>query len=548
MPTLKVWDGTEWQEIRGAKGEPGEVTNAALESRVAPIEGDVSAVDGRVTAVESDVTALPTIIAGNYTKRLGNYESLAAAIADLPDGGANGGEIQVDGEVPWTGADVPPNIHITGRGANSTAFVMDVHNIPALRIDSVENVLMGGFSVIVPDGITPTPGGGGIMVLGASENITLQDIALKRPGRGVNVAGAQGTTPGTARNVQLLNLRVEDSPESSGVDLSDVERWVLRDAYLCGNGGDGLKLRKLTRNGLVQGGFFNDNGQGTEGVGGGINGYAGGDYFAVIGAETSGNASDGLSLKSGGLNTTDPENYGYVRRIQLVAVRSMGNAGYGIDMHIVSADWDNMNAPVMASTAISDCMLIENGSDGLANYGRNTTVSNVHSIRNGGHGFFDGHRAMKSQYVNCVAISNGRNAVNTYDGFHFMGQGGQVSNCHANGSDAIDIGSVADYDTSTAWHRHGFCFAAVASGRWRMRDCESIRHATQTTSSGIRCYGTGGDIQIHQEGGGAPGSSAIYGGVGSTHFKTSGANIGLYIKTSGEPNDHTTGWQQVTAT
>lgn len=494
--------------------------------------------------IRNQIDTMPTVIAGNYTKRLGNYESLAAAIADLPDGGANGGEIQVDGEVPWTGnVQLPSGLHLTGRGAASTALVMDQGaSVPALQLDSVRDVLLGGFSIIVPEGVTPTPGGGGASIIGACERITLHDLTFIRPGRGVNVQGAAGPTPGTVKALYLLNLRVEDSPVSTGIDLSDVEDWIVRDAWSSGNHGDGLKLRKKTLNGLVAGGFFRSNGQG--GIGGGINAYAGGDSLIIQGVDVSFNASDGLSIKSGALNRDDPAGYGYIRRLQISGVRARGNGERGVDLNTTG---DTADIPIMASVSLSDTMLIENGKAGMINNARNATISNVHAIRNQEDGFHTGSFAIDAQYTNCVAIANGQKAANTYDGFIFYGHGGSVTNCYANGADADDVGVPADYDSLTAYHRHGFAFGAAASGRWIVSGCASRKHATQTSSSGIRCYGTDGDIQIHQDGAGAPGSSAIYGGVGSTHFKTSGANIGLYIKTSGAPND-LTGWQRVTAT
>lgn len=500
---------------------------------------------GQVAELEAATIGMPTVVTKNYTRHLSRYASLAAAVADLPDSGADGGEIHIDGEVSWTvgfGQNVlPAKVALTGRGPDRSALVLTSAANPALHINSASGVAIANLSIVVPAGVTPSAGGGGVAIWGACENVTLHDVWFDRAGRSIYADGSMGAVPGTIRELDMRGVKALNSPTSTGIDLADVDGYSLIDVTSSGHHSDGLKLRKKVLNGSIIGGHYNDNGK--SGIGGGINGFAGGDSFTIAGGtETARNGSDGISLKSGEPNRTDAANYGYVRRIQISDINSHHNVGRGIDLsHSEPLD---LTSPMLATVTVTGGMLVENGEQGLLNNARNVTVTGVHAIRNGTYGFSDLQRAMDSRYDSCVAIANSQSAAGTYDGFLLAGNSGSLVNCLALGADADTIGQTSDYDSLTKYHRYGFRIHTDAVGRWELTNCESRYHANAPTSNGIRVDSANVVAIIHADGTLTPMAQAVNGGIGSIYTKTDATNPEdvYWVKSSGAPNSLTTGW------
>lgn len=109
----------------------------------------------------------------------------------------------------------------------------------------------------------------------------------------------------------------------------------------------------------------------------------------------------------------------------------------------------------------------------FSDYGIYTTASlgrfmNCRADLNQGGGFFCGGSA---QYANCLALSNGQAAANTYDGFAISSQGGNFANCRVSQlsstvrygfSDSINVGAVSSRNNYVNCNATGYGTAAFS--------------------------------------------------------------------------------------
>lgn len=105
----------------------------------------------------------------------------------------------------------------------------------------------------------------------------------------------------------------------------------------------------------------------------------------------------------------------------------------------------------------------------FADYGFYTTGNNCRLVNcradlNKGGGFYCGGVSL---YSNCLSLSNGQAAANTYDGFHVVGQGDSFANCSS--SNLTSTVRYGFYDTAN--------FAAVSS-RNKYVNCTAANYGT----------------------------------------------------------------------
>lgn len=134
-------------------GDSGEWGNVLTDFLSVEHNADGTLKHPGLTKTEADGFYGPTVIMGNYTKRAENYESLAAAIADLPNGGADGGEIQVDGDLvlPQSYA-IPGKVWLTGKGHGVTRLLAPAStdygdNLPLLSFIGADGAALHGVTL-----------------------------------------------------------------------------------------------------------------------------------------------------------------------------------------------------------------------------------------------------------------------------------------------------------------------------------------------------------------------------------------------------------------
>lgn len=432
-------------------------------------------------ALRADVAGMPTVISGAYTKRLGNYASLAAAIADLPDGGANGGEILIDGEIPWsTTATVPAGVHLHGRGSGNTALVAPAGiNVPLLDLDGASGAQVAGIAFRKEAGAAAGANADAILIRGASSDILIDDIDADELRNAVRAEGSMGTTPGVIERLTIRSSTGRRSPNSYGFVFGDVDVLTLLDCHGLENWLDGFKLRKSTRNVTVIGGSGIGNGQGyltDPGLyaGDGIDAYAGGDTFSISDFVANENYGHGVQIKSGDLNETDPVGYGYVRRFEVNHVHATGNlVGAGLQLNLSNPA--STTEPLMTNYNVNGGMFAGNAGPGVRSRGRNVVLSSVHAIRNTGPGIVISPKSMDTKVVTPMLIANGYPTEAGAHGIEIYGHNVDVLYPTVIGRDSDTINSDADYTGTTYTNRaisiHNGASGVINIVRPSMRYC-----------------------------------------------------------------------------
>lgn len=493
----------------------------------------------RVTSRVFDVRDYGTVGTANDAPAF--QAAINAAVA------AGGGTVIAPDSTYTIGAtlNLSSHVHIAGNGGRIVAPAGV--SFPIFDIDAKVNVSIFGIRIVKASGAAATGAGYGVRIRGNAEDITIEQVIADAFVRGVQVAGQEGTIPGTCKRITLLNVTANNSPTNFGINIDDADGVTIDTCYGRGNWLDGLKLRKKTKNVTIIGGAFTGNG--VYGAGDGADCYAGGDTFTIMGTEFSGNTGNGLTVKTGDLQQTNSAGYGYVRNVLIDNIRCIGNTAIGCYL-TVSAPLD-LTQPLVSAISVIGGLYEGNGTgangDGLYVSARNVTVTNAISRKNRRHGFLATSRAIDTIFTGCIAIANSQAAAGSYNGFDISGNGGSLVNCLAIGADADAVAVAGDYTALTKYHKQGVYINSTATGVWTVRSTRSIYHSG--SGSGLWTDLATGICVIDQERAGAPATVGAYGSIGSRIVNTSAVNAEdvVWHKTSGAPNAALTGWTRVPA-
>lgn len=541
--------------IRGFEYDPFMEQVAAMPTKaeMTALQADVAAVADvppRVAAVETATIGLPTVVTKNYTRHLSRYADLAAAIADLPNAGADGGEVRVDGEVDWAAigtASIPSKIHLIGRGPGSTVLYSGTNpTAPMLEVDGASDVVIADMAFRLPSGGTGGTEGFPVSIVGDAANVLLDRIDGEGFNDTIHVDGSLGTAPGTVRSLTIRNARANASPSAYGMVFNHVDGLTIENSEAHENYLDGLKLREMTKNVKVVGGFYNNNGQvrvatGT-GAGDGIDAFAGGDTFTIMGATFNENWGNGITIKTDALTRDEPETYGYVRDAQVIGVTCNDNRlGSGAGFYTMPGHFGGAAPLPMASNAsFVGGEFRGNTNYGLLLGGRNMTVTSPMVRGNGLNGIFVADEALDVTIVAPVVIANSQQGAGTYSGVIVRGKGVAIRGGIVLGVDAEEVFSEADYSGMTVYHAYSVEIASTADRVYV--DLDRSKYTTASTHT-IRSFMTSGQCRIAHK---ASGRAFTYGGPGSTFFNetaTTPADV-WWVKLSGAPNS-VTGWHRM---
>lgn len=219
----------------------------------------------------------------------------------------------------------------------------------------------------------------------------------------------------------------------------------------------------------------------------------------------------------------------------------MGNGGSGLTF-FTSFPAGDTTIPLAAHASFVGNVLDGNGTNGLYLDGRNIVASANICRRNGREGIRVYPSSIDVSLDGNIVVANGQEAAGTYSGILIEGRRVSLRGGNVIGVDADDVKVEADYAALTKYHHRNVLIAATA------RDVlvTDVMESYSVTTVGIvslQINASDGCV-IRQRGTTPPTSgSGIYGGIGSQYVRISAAGSpALWRKTSGTPNQSTTGW------
>jgi hypothetical protein len=467
-----------------------------------------------------------------------NTSALQAAIGVARQSGGSkvvlpGGVLNLRGAA---GISIPANVSLVGQGRGATVLRVPAGRAaPVLDVDGAQNVQLTDFTLDKAPGKAAGGTAYGISIRGNSADILIERVTIDAMVRGVQVSGAEGSTPGTCRRLTFRGVTCNNSPNNFGFNLDDCDTVLLDDCYGRGNWLDGVKLRRKTFNVSVRGGAFTGNGAG--GAGDGIDAYAGGDTFTIDGTVLDDNTANGITVKTGALSRSDPAAYGYVRNARLLNLCCRNNKSIGL--YLALSDPLEKGEPLVNGVVV-DGGVFEDNLYGIYVAARNTTVNHPLVKRSRRHGIVVASRAFDVEINHPVCVANGQEAVNTFHGLvvagaqHVVINGGMFL-----GTDGDAVGIDSDLDAAPVVTRYGVEVATPSDHvivNWPMgRHLAS--HTVQNEATGV--------VLINQDRRGDP-EGAAFGSVGSLYRRDyATANDEGYlawkVKTAGRANAPT-GW------
>jgi hypothetical protein len=500
---------------------------------------------------------------------------------------------------------VPSSTVVEGAGPGGVELEVPASaDFPVLDVDGATRVTIRGFRLTVATG-APTRGiAYAVRVRGSAADVLVEGVEATGFVRGFDVAGEEGSSPGTARRITLRKCVAAASPSQFGFNADDVDLLLFDDCHAHDNWLDGFKLRKRTRNVTISGGSGNRNGIGfltdtARYAGDGLDAYAGGDGFVVNGLVVQDNFGNGITIKTGELNLRSAEAYGRVQNAQLTNVRALGNQSTGL--YLTASDRPDAIAPLVSGVTILGGVFEGNGvvearepgkpyapgvvrmhaggvyrcvTGGISAVGalperrgaelvdgsvrwrylspalpglylnaRAVAVTAPIVRGNAGPGIVVAGRALGVSITDALVVGNGTAAPGTFDGISIAGATGvTVRGGVFVGVDGPAVGKDADLAALSTTQLHAVRVAAT-SDEVEITGLQISHHSERRPGQVVRCDGPAG-CTVHGRG---PGDAAAYGAIGSTWTRTDATVPGdvLWVKASGAANEPWRGWTRV---
>lgn len=406
-----------------------------------------------------------------------------------------------------------------------------------IDVDGATDVVLDGIAVVSGGG-TPTGSAYGFAVRGSSSDITIRDCVADGFVRGFNIAG-EDEAAGLIERVTLVGCRALNSPTQFGFNVDDADVVTFRDCHAIGNGLDGFKIRRQTRNVSIVGGSASGNG--VLATGDGIDAFAGGDTLLIDGIVCDGN---GVAGGGGGIlvkqDDIDHSDFGYVQKIQIANVRCRNNASTGLTVYTSPTP---AGLPLLKYATILGGYYEGNGDYGVRIGGVGVSMHGGAAVRNGLSGILVDSLSIGVALFGVVSIANSQTTPAGLYGIEIGGASVRVVSPVVIGTDNEDASDATELDAGTVYHLDGIRVTSGAS------DVVITHPAIRGyTSRSVRVDMASGSCVVHAVGAGLPYSSAVaYGSAGSTWMNTTATDRGdaLWVKASGAPNAPTTGWEQI---
>jgi hypothetical protein len=473
-----VWGGVLNDFLSQAHDTDGTLkANAVGDTQVSSISQ--SKVTGLTSALSGKATDSAVVHKGELFFNVADYgavmdgttDDLAAINAAVTAATSTGGIVLISGSCYITGTiNLPAGVTLQGRDGNSKILIQG-HTLgsdfPAIKIDGVV-AYVRNLRIERTGATARSLDGNAIAIFGASDGIVIENVTGVQMYDTFHIAGGRGTVPGTVQRI-VLNGCISKNSAQYGFRIDDVDGIELNSCQSITSQLDGVKLRKLTKNVLINGGYF------TGGIlGDGLDAYVGGDSFVITNGVFSYNLVNGITVKNDDLNLSDPANFGLVRNISISNVRCIGNNGYGLTLHRSSgpdvADEDTSVAePLVTNATVSGGLYNENGASGILIQSRCISLMGVQCVKNGRHGIYVAKASRDISVIGAHLCGNSYKSDGSndglYDGIRINGPAARVQIIGGSSIGSAPDGVASDTDLSgaTPTQRYGVRIENTAS-------------------------------------------------------------------------------------
>lgn len=494
------------------------------------------------------VTLVPVIDARRFGVSTALADNTAKLQAAVNAAGANGqpSAVWVPGDAThplnFTGStpvNLPSNFTLVGQGRGASILRGQAgRSAPLLKIDGKTNVTVRGLTIDKASGAAATGTAYGVYVCGNSSDILIEGVTCDAWFRPFQIAGGEGTTPGTCTRIAFTDCTATNSPQQFGFNFDDCDGVTLTRCHARTNGLDGFKARKkATRLTLRDCSGY---GNGTFATGDTFDGYAGADGLTLDNLTADSDSGNGVTIKTGDLNIDSSPSglnsaaFGYVRNIRINNLTSRNHAnGYGLYL--------TLNDPATATEPLVNGCVIDGGYSegdqfGLYINARNVSVNHPFIRKSLQHGIVVSSSAFDVEINDALIVAAGQTTNNTYHGISLAG----CSNVRINrglvvGKDGDQIHNDANLTALTAVTRYGCDIQPSCNAVW-----VNFLRARQIASNIVNNQSTTGTIIIDQLRGGDP-EGAAFGVLGSL-YRRDYSSVGddgylvWKVRTKGAPN------------
>lgn len=386
--------------------------------------------------------------------------------------------------------------------------------------------------------------GNGIEVRGTSDDVVLRHLRVWNCMRTVRIGYEDDDD--TVGDVLCIDVRCdhEDPTDESslyGFDLEECERVRLIDCAAKHNKLDGIKLRLLTQNCEIRGGEYSHNGYGPDSEGGdGIDAFAGGDTFLIVGGDWHNNGvtagGSGINIKT---STGTGPGAGYTRNITITGPRCYENYGAGLLINRGSAQVPPLDAlPNMIT--VHGGVYQANGQGqvtacGIYVRGRNVSLFGPVCRDNEREGILCIDGCYDVDIHGAICIANSTSSLGTYAGISIAGERVRVYGGVYNGKNSDLLTEDADYGALPQVQGDGIEVKSVAVDilidKPNCLNCSPSRGVSVDMTSGV-CI-------VNRDGPNSP-EGIHQGSIGSIYQRNDGGyGTALYVRESGQPNQMT---------
>jgi hypothetical protein len=350
--------------------------------------------------------------------------------------------------------EVPAGVRLQGRNGDSRLILPNAANYPAILIDNASRVQINHLRVTTAG--TTASGACAVKVAGNAADVDLVDVRAESLFEGFRIVGGEGATPGVCDRVRLTRCYASNSGQY-GFRVDEVDGLTLTDCVSNGSVLDGVKLRKLTQNVTILGGYF------TGATGGdGLDAYAGGGLFTLQGGIYSDNAYNGITIKTDDLSVAAPEDWGIVANVNVAAVRCVSNGGNGLTVHR-NGNVDELTEPLVKRVTVQGGIFNDNSGRGIYIRSRAITVAGAVIAGNGLEGIEVTDAALDVSLIGCQVAGNSVTSTAARDGIKIAGKRVQVLGGSSIGTDPDDATNDTDLGAGTKTQRYGIRLESTSS-------------------------------------------------------------------------------------
>ena len=376
--------------------------------------------------------------------------------------------------------------------------------------------------------------GGGLYIHGGARRIALEDVHADGCTYGIysNLDGS------VSRQIRLHRCTAVHNSATAytsiyGLYFPNTHDLSIIDCAASGAWLDGLKLPRSTENVQVMGGYYSGNGVfgslGPPNGGDGIDAFAGGTLFKIIGTVCEENDGHGIQIKTS--EAYPSSEWGYIRCFEIIGVTCRRNTYVGLTINRSEVTG---SAPLVSNLNIIGGIFEENAAYGIYLRCRSATVTSANVRLNASGGLFTSPESMDIDINGGVYAGNGFNAGHPQIGIY--GRRITVRSPTLIGREALTIARNEDFGPLSMSGSYGI-YVYDPSEDIKILDVNA-HNLTIPIFVGSTLTAS---VLVRHSGYGAP---SLYGGPGSTYHRLDGgASSSMYVKETA--SSRSDGWRAV---